>query len=258
FQDIWATHRPIVVRNVDVDFQIQWSPDYLAERYGSVTCQVEDCESGSLRNTSVAEFFSIFRIPQSKRTQILKLKDWPPADLLKSTCPQIFDDFIQAIPIPEYTAPTGIYNLAAHFPLNAVAPDLGPKMYCALSSILDDHHHGSTRLHVDLSDAINLLTYASTFPDGSPGHAVWHIFSVDDTERIQQLLRAMVPQPCSQDPIHGQNIYLTPSMLKHFEQSSITPYTILQRRGDAVFVPAGCAHQVSNATDCIKVACDFV
>ncbi|KAI0348739.1 hypothetical protein OH77DRAFT_1416022 [Trametes cingulata] len=47
-------------------------------------------------------------------------------------------------------------------------------------------------------------------------------------------------------------------MLKHFEQSSITPYTILQRRGDAVFVPAGCAHQVSNATDCIKVACDFV
>ncbi|KAJ7789241.1 hypothetical protein B0H14DRAFT_2397649, partial [Mycena olivaceomarginata] len=28
--------------------------------------------------------------------------------------------------------------------------------------------------------------------------------------------------------------------------------------GEAVFIPAGCAHQVCNLSDCIKIAIDFV
>ena len=36
------------------------------------------------------------------------------------------------------------------------------------------------------------------------------------------------------------------------------PYVILQRLGDAVVIPAGCAHQVRNLRSCIKVALDFV
>ncbi|KIK53067.1 hypothetical protein GYMLUDRAFT_179392, partial [Collybiopsis luxurians FD-317 M1] len=28
--------------------------------------------------------------------------------------------------------------------------------------------------------------------------------------------------------------------------------------GEAVFIPAGCAHQVCNLADCIKVAIDFI
>ncbi|KIK50826.1 hypothetical protein GYMLUDRAFT_142449, partial [Collybiopsis luxurians FD-317 M1] len=30
------------------------------------------------------------------------------------------------------------------------------------------------------------------------------------------------------------------------------------RPGEAVFIPAGCAHQVCNLADCIKVAIDFI
>jgi len=33
---------------------------------------------------------------------------------------------------------------------------------------------------------------------------------------------------------------------------------VIQRQGEAVFIPAGCAHQVCNLSDCIKVAADFV
>lgn len=32
----------------------------------------------------------------------------------------------------------------------------------------------------------------------------------------------------------------------------------MQKLGDAVFVPAGCPHQVRNVKSCIKVALDFV
>ena len=38
----------------------------------------------------------------------------------------------------------------------------------------------------------------------------------------------------------------------------IGSFRIYQRPGEAVFIPAGCAHQVCNLSDCIKVACDFV
>ena len=35
-------------------------------------------------------------------------------------------------------------------------------------------------------------------------------------------------------------------------------WRFVQRRGDAVFIPAGCAHQVRNLCSCIKVAHDFL
>jgi len=72
-------------------------------------------------------------------------------------------------------------------------------------------------------------------------------------------------------------IYLTPALLRLLaERRDIRPFTIHQRPGDAVFIPAGCAHQVrygnipdhtrltttnlqvSNISDSIKIACDFL
>jgi lysine-specific demethylase 3 len=43
----------------------------------------------------------------------------------------------------------------------------GPKAYCAHTS----QTQGSTCLHTDMSDAINLLTYASPTPNGQTGYA---------------------------------------------------------------------------------------
>ncbi|CAO2046936.1 unnamed protein product, partial [Urochloa humidicola] len=36
------------------------------------------------------------------------------------------------------------------------------------------------------------------------------------------------------------------------------PWTFEQKLGEAVFIPAGCPHQVRNLKSCIKVALDFV
>jgi len=61
------------------------------------------------------------------------------------------------------------------------------------------------------------------------------------------------------DAIHSQQICMTPALLSQFyDVYKIRPYTILQRPGEAVYIPAGCPHQVSNAVDAIKIACDFI
>lgn len=41
-------------------------------------------------------------------------------------------------------------------------------------------------------------------------------------------------------------------------QGAIRPYMLLQGLGDAVVIPAGCAHQVVNLRSSIKIATDFV
>ena len=35
-------------------------------------------------------------------------------------------------------------------------------------------------------------------------------------------------------------------------------WRFVQRHGDAIFIPAGCPHQVRNLSSCVKVALDFV
>ena len=52
----------------------------------------------------------------------------------------------------------------------------------------------------------------------------------------------------SEDPVLAQNTYLTPDRLRELELShGIKVYTFFQHEGDAVFIPAGCAHQVCHS-----------
>lgn len=125
--------------------------------------------------------------------------------------------------------------------------DVGPKMYIAM----EDHmKQGSTKLHMDLSDAVNILVHESISSTGRDGGALWHIFSREDTPRLSQILKAHPSYNGKGNPIHQQNIYLSPSDLEVLKQDhGIVPFMIIQRRGQAVFIPAGCAHQVCSLFD---------
>lgn len=114
-------------------------------------------------------------------------------------------------------------------------------MYIALE---DRVKEGSTRLHMDLSDAINVLVYESTSSNGESG-ALWHIFSREDTILLREILKSHPSYNGSGDPIHQHTIYLTSSALEELRINyGIVPYEVVQHVRQSFLIPAGCAHQV--------------
>jgi lysine-specific demethylase 3 len=151
-------------------------------------------------------------------------------------------------------------NLAARFPEDLVTPDLGPKMYIAHASSDARNGQGTTKLHLDITDAVNIMTFAAESKTAKErgGAAVWDIFPADATDKLRTFLRTTSSKPVD-DPVLRQTFYISIPQLEQLRNEyGIVPWRIYQNPGDAVFIPAGCAHQVCNLTSCIKVACDFV
>src|SRR5882762_1366788 len=122
---------------------------------------------------------------------------------------------------------------------------VGPKMYNAEATLQDDDHHGSTRLHLDLTDAVNILIWAANLVDGNPGYAIWHIFAAADLPSLRLFLIKEGVFKGRGDPVHSQTICMTPALLQRLsDKYGIRPYIIHQYVGQAVYIPAGCAHQV--------------
>lgn len=53
------------------------------------------------------------------------MQDWPPSTDFKTAFPELFEDFSQAVPVPNYVRRDGTLNISSHFPANTIAPDLG-------------------------------------------------------------------------------------------------------------------------------------
>ncbi|PSR71835.1 hypothetical protein PHLCEN_2v12336 [Hermanssonia centrifuga] len=258
FRDIWSKGDPLVVTDLLHKFRLDWTPEYFSTKYGSQGCLILECQTDQNKRVTVGDFFSWFGKYEGRR-DCWKLKDWPPSTDFKSAFPELYDDFSQATPVPNYVRRDGVLNIASHFPSNTVAPDLGPKMYNAMASFEAQGSKGSTRLHMDMADAVNIMLYAAPTPDGRQGSAAWDLFKAEDSLKLRKFLRRKFKGQYQHDPIHSQQFYLDAQLRQElFTEFGVMSYRIYQKPGDAVFIPAGCAHQVCNLADCIKVASDFV
>ncbi|KYM98212.1 Lysine-specific demethylase 3B [Cyphomyrmex costatus] len=304
FQDQWKRGQPVIVSDVAKALDMNlWHPDSFARDFGDEKNDLINCMTGNLvPNQPMRKFWEGFEY-YSKRLKddrgnpmLLKLKDWPPGDDFAELLPSRFADLMKVLPLSEYTHRNGKLNLASRLPNCFVRPDLGPKMYNAYGSALHTNK-GTTNLHLDISDAVNVMVYVGMPKDVNseeslkarteamkaideagcdiltrrrardekekPG-ALWHIYAARDADKIRDLLNAVALERGARlephhDPIHDQSCYLDgPLRERLYREYGVEGYAILQCLGDAVFVPAGAPHQVRNLQNCIKVAEDFV
>ncbi|XP_054261083.1 lysine-specific demethylase 3A-like [Macrosteles quadrilineatus] len=299
FQDQWRRGQPVLVsgllKYLNEDL---WKPDSFIKDFGSKKNDLVNCLTGQvIPGQYMSKFWEGFQEVNKMlkddqgEAMLLKLKDWPPGEDFAEMLPSRFEDLMAALPVGEYTKRTGQLNLPARLPKYFARPDLGPKMYIAYGSAIHPTK-GTTNLHLDISDAVNVMVYVGIPKDINrdkfikeayqaideacvevqmrrrvrvemPG-AIWHIYSARDANKIRHLLSRVAKERKiklgrHQDPIHDQNWYLDADLRDRlYREYQVKGYAIVQCLGDAVFIPAGAPHQVQNLLNCVKVAEDFV
>ncbi|XP_054428701.1 probable JmjC domain-containing histone demethylation protein 2C isoform X3 [Pteronotus mesoamericanus] len=301
FKECWKHGQPAVVSGVHKKMNMSlWKAESISLDFGDHQADLLNCKDSIISNANVKEFWDGFeevskrQKTKSGETVVLKLKDCPSGEEFKTMMPARYEDLLKSLPLPEYCNPEGKLNLASHLPGFFVRPDLGPRLCSAYGvAAAKDHDIGTTNLHVEVSDVVNILVYVGIakgngilskagilkkfeeedlddilrkrLKDSSeiPG-ALWHIYAGKDVDKIREFLQKISKEQGLEvlpehDPIRDQSWYVNKKLRQRLlEECGVRTCTLVQFLGDAVVLPAGALHQVQNFHSCIQVTEDFV
>ncbi|XP_008835528.1 probable JmjC domain-containing histone demethylation protein 2C isoform X1 [Nannospalax galili] len=301
FKECWKQGRPAVVSGVHRKMNISlWKAESISVDLGDHQADLLNCRDSVVSSTNVKEFWDGFeevskrQKNKSGETVVLKLKDCPSGEDFKTMMPARYEDLLKSLPLPEYCNPEGKFNLASHLPGFFVRPDLGPRLCSAYGvAAAKDHDIGTTNLHIEASDVVNILVYVGIakgngvlsktgvlkkfeeedlddilrkrLKDSSeiPG-ALWHIYAGKDVDKIREFLQKISKEQGldvlpEHDPIRDQSWYVNRELRQRLlEECGVRTCTLIQFLGDAIVLPAGALHQVQNFHSCIQVTEDFV
>ncbi|XP_021029516.2 probable JmjC domain-containing histone demethylation protein 2C isoform X2 [Mus caroli] len=301
FKECWKQGQPAVVSGVHKKMNISlWKAESISLDFGDHQADLLNCKDSIVSNANVKEFWDGFEEVSKRQknkggeTVVLKLKDCPSGEDFKTMMPTRYEDFLRCLPLPEYCNPEGKFNLASHLPGFFVRPDLGPRLCSAYGvAAAKDHDIGTTNLHIEASDVVNVLVYVGIakgngvlskagilkkfeeeelddvlrkrLKDSSeiPG-ALWHIYAGKDVDKIREFLQKISKEQGLEvlpehDPIRDQSWYVNRKLRQRLlEEYGVRACTLIQFLGDAIVLPAGTLHQVQNFHSCIQVTEDFV
>ncbi|XP_060048656.1 probable JmjC domain-containing histone demethylation protein 2C isoform X2 [Erinaceus europaeus] len=301
FRECWKHGQPAVVSGVHKKLNINlWKAESISLDFGDHQADLLNCRDSIISNANVKEFWDGFEEVSKRQktkngeTVVLKLKDCPSGEDFKTMMPARYEDLLKSLPLPEYCNPEGKFNLASHLPGFFVRPDLGPRLCSAYGvAASKDHDIGTTNLHIEVSDVVNVLVYVGIakgngimskagilkkfeeedlddilrkrLKDSSeiPG-ALWHIYAGKDVDKIREFLQKISKEQGldvlpEHDPIRDQSWYVNKKLRQRLlEEYGVRTCTLIQFLGDAVVLPAGALHQVQNFHSCVQVIEDFV
>ncbi|KAM4851912.1 putative JmjC domain-containing histone demethylation protein 2C isoform 3-T4 [Thomomys bottae] len=301
FKECWKQGQPAVVSGVHKKMNISlWKAESISLDFGDHQADLLNCKDSIISNTNVKEFWDGFeevakrQRNKSGETVVLKLKDCPSGEDFKTMMPARYEDLLKSLPLPEYCNPEGKFNLASHLPGFFVRPDLGPRLCSAYGvAAAKDHDIGTTNLHIEVSDVVNILVYVGIAKGNGiiskagilkkfeeedlddilrkrlkdsteiPG-ALWHIYAGKDVDKIREFLQKISKEQGLEvlpehDPIRDQSWYVNKKLRQRLlEEYGVRTCTLIQFLGDAIVLPAGALHQVQNFHSCIQVTEDFV